>query len=610
MISIKATLSKKLLIIVSILLIGSMGLNAQTVLPCYAIASSYGIDSALVEDTTQVTQWLNTLPDTSLGNRGTQCALLNTKVQHMLSSLRNTYPEHDGKLWIDSNTCITDHKTYALKLSALSKFLMRKAAEYDRREQERILTELRVAEQEARAKAQAEQQARNDSLAALKTAIIEMHRQISQLTDGESTDDRRRQARLKDIYFCYLSLYNKYDLSPAYATSVQLQQLRILLNVQRSITDSLLGPNSYDRRIAAFVNTIKQRCATGHKEVSKAYYQNFHGTEIPVNFSNVAEYRDFVNKLEEMICVQEYYLRSVDILEQMDRGTATVMHRAAKRRNVQASYKAALASLDKVPAFVSPKEGDAFLRKLEDFVETQQQYIVVMDHMDSIDLRGKEVVYACGKHFADVAAAYNELASTYDFSPSFTTSEGAAFYDKTLDDFEEMQDAYLKIIDLRQTIKTQDDKLLDNKKLPREVRSGYKLIKGLTQIKPDFSTMARGELFIDGLKKFISLQGKVEAIAYSQLEIDNDEQRLKLMGKANRHTVNAYKLLRHDMKQDFTITAESDLDEYAKYQERQRRLQGQFINIIQSNERTEYNRRFQGVRDPTKIRLILDSRKS
>lgn len=590
-------------------LAGSMGVKAQTVLPCSAIAPSYGIDSAMVDDTARVAAWLNAMADTSYGNKGTQCALLNTKVQHMLSSLRNTYPERDGRLWLDSATCIADHKAYAQRLSALSKLLMRKAAEYDRKEQESILDALRAAEAEARAKAQAEQQARNDSLTALKAEITDMHRQISQLTDGEGVSDRGKQARLKDIYYCYLSLYNKYDLSPARTTSLQLQQLGALLEVQRSIADSLLGPNSYDRRITAFVNKLKQRCAAGHKEVSKAYYQNFRGAEVPVQFNSTTEYRRFINRLDDMVSLQECYMQTVDVLERMDHGTATVLQRAANRRNVQASYKAALGSLDKVPTFITLKEGKAFLGKLEEFVQTQQQYVAAMDHMDSIDRRGKEVLDACGRQFGDVAAAYKELAATYDFSPTFTTLEGAKFYDKTLDDFEVLQDTYMRILALRQLIKAQDERLLGDRGLPREVRAGYKLIKGVTQTKPDFSSVARGELFIDGLKKFMGIQDKVAAIAATQKEIEKDEQRLKLMGKANGNTVAAYKLMRNDMKLDLIITSEGDLDEYTRYQERQRRLQGRFIDIIQSDERTDYNRRFRGVREPDKVQLILDSRR-
>lgn len=580
--------------------------RSQNVLPCAAIATSYGLDSTLVKDTSQLVRWLQSLPDTSYSSLSTQCALMNTKVQHMLSSLRNTYAVRHDTLWLDSSTCITDHEAFCANLSRLSRQLLQKSAEYDQKEQQRMFIAIKAAEAAARKKAEADQKARNDSLMVIKTTIDDLHHQISSLCDGNGITDKNQLKRRKDLYYCYLSLYNKYDLSVTQASSQQLQQLSALCAVQHNIVDSVLSSDSYETRMAQFANQLRQRCLNSHKEIAKSYVRTFREVEVPIAFSTVPEYYKFTQKLKDILAVQQAYLQVAALCEDIDRGSAEVLQQALRHKSVQTSYKSALELVDMTPAFTTLKESEHFIGKLQTFKEVQGKYITIMNHMDSIDMRGKDVLLQCGKEYSDLANGYKELVAAYDFSPTFTTPDGADFYDKTLDDFEVMQDTYIRLLALRQLITAQETKILDNSMLPRDVKTGYKLIKSVTQMKPDFNTVARGELFVNSMKDFITTQEKVLVIADKQKNIEDNIRQLKVWNKANSGTVHAYTVLRNEMKQEFIITTPADMDEYAKYQDRQLRLQERFMSIIQSDERIDYNKRLKGVREADKIRLIMN----
>lgn len=583
-------------------------MQSQTVLPCSAIASSYGIDSSLVGDTMRLNQWLASMPDTSYSNLGTQCFMLDTKVQHMLSSLRNTYSIRENLLWLDSTTAIRDHESYAAKLSDLSVVLLRKSAYYDQKEKRRMLDEIRKAGADARAKAAAEQQARNDSLAVLKDEINTLHHQVDRLTDGAGKRDKTQLSRMKDLYYSYLSIYNKYDLSTLQASTQQLAELRELAVLQHNIVDSLLGDNSYERRIQAFSNTIRQRCANNHKEIGKSYMRTFRDVDVPIHFSNIGEYDRYAQQLKDILAVQQSYLHVIELCDSIEFGNRNVLLAAQHHKQVITSYKTALSMIDMVPTFTTRKEGDRFIGKLQEFLSVQNKYLQVMQHMDSIELRSRNVLLECQKYreYSDLASAYKELTQRYDFAPSFTTLEGAAFFDKTLDDFELLQDTYLRILALRQLISAQEDRIMNESYLPMEVKKGYKLIKSATQMKPDFGTVARGELFIQTMKDFIKMQEKVQLTATKQKAIDDNIRRLKAWKKTNPGTIHAYTILRNEMKQEFIITSKADLDEYDKYQDRQLKLQENFIKVIQSKDRIDYNRRLKGVREADKVRLIMN----
>lgn len=582
--------------------------QSQTVLPCSTIASSYGIDSTLVDDTARLNQWLASLPDTSYSNLSVQCFMLDTKVQHMLSSLRNAYPIHDNLLWLDSTIAIRDYKSYASKLSNFSEVLLRKSAYYDKMVKQRMLQEIRKAEAEARTKAVAEQKVRNDSLTVLKEEIDGLHHQMDKLTDDTRQRDKTQISRMKDLYYSYLSIYNKYDLSIQEASTQQLGQLRELKSLQRNIIDSLLGENSYERRIQAFTNTIRQRCATNHKAIGKSYIRTFRDVDVPIHFNSIRQYYDYVQQLRDILAVQQSYIHVIELCDSIADGGRKVLLAAKRHKQVITSYKAALDMVDMEPAFTTRKEGERFIGKLQEFLSVQEKYLQVMQHMDSIDMRSRDVLTECQKsrEYSDLSSAYKELLQNYDFSPSFTTQEGAAFFDKTLYDFEVLQDTYLRILGLRQLITAQEDKILEGSYLPMEVKRGYKLIKSVTQMKPDFSTVARGELFIQSMKDYIRIQEKVLLAAAKQQDIDGNIKRLKAWKKNNPGIVHAYTILRNKMKQEFIITSEADLDEYITYQDRQLKLQDKFINVIQSEERMDYNRRLKGVRNAEEVRLIMN----
>ncbi len=578
--------------------------SAQTVLPCTFLAASYGLDSTLVVDSTRLDSWLNEQADTTYANLSLQCSLLNTKVQHMQNSLRGSYDIKNDTLWLDSTACIVDHGPFFAKLDALSQSLLQRGEWYDQLEQQRIIEAQRAAEEAARAKVLAEQQARNDSAIMIKAHLEESHNRIGDMCDGIGVSDRTQQKRLKDIYYSYLSVYNQYDLSLTQPTTQQLSILEELSALQMHIIDSVLSPNSYHARIAQFPAHLRQHSSSGHKEVYKSYQRNMRNVEVPIHFNSISEYNRFVQMLKDVLTVQHLYIETVDKREEIVRNSTAVLKHASKRSEVQDSYKEALALVDQVPVFISIKEGEEFVQHLCFFTEVQGRYILAIDHLDSIDARGRRLVKQC-KEYKDLTTAYKELCEVYDFTASFSTLEGADFFEKTLDDFEVLQDTYIHLLSLRQCIDRQDKQLKDNS-LPRDVKSGYQKIKKLTKFKPDFTNVPQSVLFVENMNTFIAMQQQMLLIEEKQQAIENNLKQLKTMSKANAAIVKAYHMLRDEAEQKFEILSLDDLEAYIRYQERQLNLQGRFMEAIQSPERADYNRRLEGVRSSEKVHAIMN----
>ncbi len=588
-----------------LLLVFGNRVAAQTVLPCASLAASYGLDSTLVLDSTRLDIWLQEQPDTGYAALSMQCSLLNTKVQHMLGSLRNGYVVKNDTLWLDSTVCVVDHEVFIVKLSALGQTLLRRSVLYDQMERTRIQEARRAAEEAARAKALAEQQARNDSAAVMKVRLEEQHNRIGDLCDGIGVSDKKQLKRLKDIYYSYLSIYNKYDLSLLQPTTLQLLNTEELLALQEHILDSVLSPTSYHARIAQFPTQLRLRSSNGHKEVYKSYQRHMRDAEVPIHFSTLSEYGRFVQMLKDVITVQQSYIEVVELREEIVRNSATVLKHASHRSEVQSSYKAALALIDQVPTFVNIKEGEAFIQYLSLFTEVQGKYMDAIDHLDSIDVRGRRLLKQC-KEFKDLTTAYKELCEVYDFSVSFSTLEGAAFFERTLDDFEVLQNTYLHLLSQRQCIKRQEKQLLSDNNLPRDVKKGYQKIKSLTKFKPDFANVPQSEMFVENMNAFIAVQQQVLLIESKQQVVEDNLKQLKAMSKANAPIVKAYHVLRNEAEQEFEILSMADLEAYVRYQERQIYLQERFMQVMQGDERADFNRRLKGVRNSEKIHLIMN----
>ena len=404
------------------------GLAAQTLLPCSTLAAAYGIDSALVGDTAAATRWLEAQADATPGGPAARCAALNTKVQHFLAGLRSDYPERDGKLWVDSVTCIADHKAYAQKLSALSAWLLRKEAECDSKEQHRWLQAQWRTAQEAQAKERAQERTRADSLDALLREVNALHQRIGDLTAGHDGDDDARRQRLKNIYYGYLSAYNQYSLTHVDATPLRLRQVTALLKMQRNIADSLLSPHGYDWRIASFMGRLKQRCDTSHPEVSKAYYRNMRHAEVPALFSTTAQYWLFVEQLRDMMGVQHGYLMAVDALERIEQREKTLLNACdEQQQDVATAYRELTATQNLIPAFTTLEGARAFLQSLDHFEALQETYLQVISLRQQIEKtdqslrRDKELP-------REVWKGYRLLVEATPLQPHFATaSDGQRF---------------------------------------------------------------------------------------------------------------------------------------------------------------------------------------
>lgn len=574
-------------------------------LSCSALAANYGVDSNFVADTTQVLRWLQQQRQ-DYAHLASQCSLMDIRVQNMQQSLKSTYEERDGVLWIDSMTCIVGHKDYLARLATLSSFLRRQATQYDRLEQRRIVEEIKEAENKAKRKAQQEQEARNEQLTALKQSIVNRHQAIGRACDANGVTDKNKIKSLKDIYYAYLTIYNKYDLSQTVGSEAVLKAFQQLESLQVHLQDSILGPNSFAFRIDDFRNKLKLACGKDHVDVYKSYLRVAKRLSVPATFSSLAEYYDYAQQLADIIELQQNYIRAIDLRQQIAAGTTDITARCGKNyRNILTSYRTVLGQIDQIPAFITLGESLRFLSQLEEFVQVQKRYTAAIDHIEMINKKGTQVVAACPPSASDLPGAYRALVEAYNFVPDFATLDGADFYEQTLLDFEKLQSYYLSIIALRDTINHKETSLLKDSGTPKEVSAGYKTLKAQFNFTPNFTNTTRAEAFIDDLHTFINIEERLLSAVGTQKTLDANSRTLKELKKENPNTVKAYELLRSEAEQKIIIGAPADIERFTRYQASQLKLQTLFLKAINSADRADYNNRLKKVKETDKIRLIM-----
>ena len=282
-----------------------------TVLSVGEILGNYGLDSALVNDTAAAIAAVDT-GDKSYVDLTSLCVSLRTKAQQALQSIENDYVVRDSLVWIDSNTVLGDVTIYSYRLRRYADLMGRLSVRYSRLEQQRIEAEKEAARQRAIEEARRQQEARDKRASDLKGNIDRHHRAIITATDGIGVTDKGKLKALKDLYYSYLMVYNKYDLSSGPATHDLISRLDELNAFQTDLLDNVLGHNSLPYQIENFKNVLKLRCEKDNNDVYRSYTKVFKRTAVPISFADIAEYEDYISRMQTMINVQQRYLQTLD----------------------------------------------------------------------------------------------------------------------------------------------------------------------------------------------------------------------------------------------------------------------------------------------------------
>lgn len=586
--SLRMKFTKTIFIAASLLAVNIM--QAQGVMPLSVkdISPSYGIAPRYIENPTSFCQYLDSLPQDNKALTDS-CIALNTKVRNLLNTLRHDYHIQHDTIWIDANNAIVDFATYQTKLELLSEYAHERSHTYIERENNRINTI-----------EQAELKLRKDT-------INSRHRTIVNACDAFGVTDKNRIKELKDLYYAYLSVYNRYDLSMKRSDSTYRNELRKFSDFQKELIENMVDPNNnYTTRINSFANTLKLRTAHNHVDVYRSYQRVFKLESNPVNFSSINEYHDYADRQEEILELQQSYIKVVEMREQMaDNSRKIISLYSPKYSSAAKTYKEIADVIETIPSFTTLVSAHDFCTRLQEFIDVQKCYLSDYSRLLSITTKGDSIRYACTSKTHDVAKAYKALYDGFVLTPTYRTLDDAVFYAKTLDNFEALQSQYDSILALRNEIEQCRNAITTGWMKHLKVYNGYMAISKQYVLTPSFITIEDGNRFISHLREFLDMEHLcINAIeTYQKSEALADTINILSTNYKNIHK--ASQRLENDYLSTKTISSIESLSNFAEEYKRNIRAQEVILKLLRGRDAHATDNRLKDVKSPSQIEIIL-----
>lgn len=534
------------------------------------------------------------------------CNVQRRRINRFRTSLLDDYKWDRDLVWMDSTHCILDAGPFVHTAQKRIELLEEISEFYEAEEKKRIEEERKAAEAHAIMESIRIQQEKDDLLVWYQDTIKALHQEISTVCDGKTLTDKERLKQLKDFYYAYLSIYNRYDLSSRSTEEHRFEQLKELKQFQTEMLDSILGENSYATRINEFSSTLKARCGKAHADINKSYAKAIKRMQVPVNFKTLAEYRQYVHSLQEILAVQDYYLMTIEYRDTLASNNNKLQNLASrKHKEINTSYQQMLSDFNLVPEFTNKKEGEQYMAMIQELTLVQEEYIAAFGRLDIIERRGDSIISSCPRKIMDMTTAYKQMASKYDFVPSFRNLSGAASYNKHLDEFELMQTIYAEGIALRSAIAAKADTITGSRTSPKGLNAGYKQMSSYTVFTPTFSTVSGGEQYLSQLREFLTIQDKFITIIVTNDKIESTSRRYKTAFREYPNISKAYERVLKTYDYDLNILSMVDINNYIKHQQQVVGMQARFDEVLNGTEKSQYNDRLKKEKDVENIKLIL-----
>ena len=579
--------------------------TGPTVLSVKDILNNYGLDTSWVDDTAGVMQYLGEQPQDYVALTNL-CVSIRTKAQRVIQSIENDYQFRDSIIWIDSNTVLADYPIYEYRLRRLAELMGRMSIKYSRLEQQRIEAEKEAARQRAIEEARRQQEERDRTADELRANIELHHRAIITACDGAGISSKSKLKELKDLYYSYLMVYNKYDLSGGHATNEGISKLDELNSFQNDMLENVLGQNSLPNQIDNFKNVLKVRCEGGNSDIYRSYTKVFKHTSVPVSFADVKEYEEYVNRMRTITTIQARYLQTIEMRATIASGNEAIASRYGKKyRDVVSAYKEVLATVNQLPAFTTNAESILFIQSLEDFIEAQQIYLDDYSALEDISSRSDSIIRGAQSRFHDIVDAYRNIEGSLRPIPQFRDAEGALLYEQQLEDVRNVQQCYLNVIKKRDIIARNEDTLTGARKLDRILYNGYRLLRRQVDLRPQFTNVERGRSFLDMLNQHIEMQQLCLNTIRKLQTIETNEKFITDKDNRYRNISKAYQRIRKAYNGVDEITNTEDLRRYSRQCDYILEMQEAFIKTMRGTTAAESDNKLKRENDIEKIRLVV-----
>ena len=581
---------RKYIYITALLLcLASFHTKAQDTIPISVkeLAPDFNIRPLFLDDTIHIARYLD-----SLGGENhaiaDSCVTLNSKLLAMHNVLLYDYRHSGDTVWIDATHYLEDYVFYTQRIEELSQFVLDRAHRYLDRE---------------RKHQQVQQQ---NVLNLRRDSINRAHRSIVNACEGIGVSDKERKKELKDIYYAYLSVYNRYDFSMKRSDPQYIADLDKFFAFQQDLLGNLLGSNNYTARINNFANTLKVRCGHDHSEVLRSYQRAFRSKAAPVAFSTLREYYDYTATLQEIINIQNSYITVVELREKINANSKRITSLyGARFHDVTKTYQEVVASVNMIPSFNTLPNANAFVATLQEFTQVQDSYLNDHIRLSAIQSHGDTIRRRCGSRYGDVAKAYKTLSEANPMLPTYRTLDDATRFSYTMGHFEALQRQYDTIISTLQFIDYLRDSISQHWMQHLTIHSGLQTVTKQYVFVPTFIDLRGGHEFIQQLNDFsdveqrclyaISLASQSKAL---NEQIQPEMQRFRQIRKTYSKMEKEY----------LTIKAINHLTElyvYCRQYEAFISVQERFLEIVKSAEAPNIDNQLKSNNDPQKIDMIL-----
>jgi len=562
--------------------------QAQNTIPVSAkeLAPNFGIRPIFLDDTIHVARYLDSLNGTNSAMTDT-CVTLNAKLMALANVMLYDYRHSGDTVWIDATHYIEDYQTYTGRINTLSKYILQRAHDYIDQEHLR------------------QDNLQQTALNLCKDTIDRQHRTIVNACEGIGISDKDRKKELKDIYYAYLSVYNRYDFSMKRNDSSYLADLNEFSHFQKHLIDNLLSNTNYSAKINNFVNTLKVRCENGHTDVLRSYQRSFRQAMPMVSFASIKSYYDYVNSLETIIEIQNSYMAVVDLREQINATSKriTTLYNP-KSKDVAKTYQEVAATVNMVPSFTTLTDAQTFIEDLQEFTQVQNCYLQDYDRLSKIQDHGDSIVKRCGMKYNDVAKAYKQISSVNSMAPKYMTLDDASRFGLEMERFELLQRQYDTIVSLRQQIDAYKDTISKGWMSHLLVYNAMQNIRKQFVFTPTFIDAAGGSEFIDQLIDCRDM----ELTCINAIELADHSKALDDKIAAKIQTYRSLRKAYNTLESEYmTIKSVNHISELAIYIQQ---LEA-FITVQEAvwdklqNDAVNTDSRLKGVKDINQIEIIL-----
>ena len=586
---------KKIILILTLLVVAlPASLSAQEVYPMSVkeLAPAFGVSPLFLDDTVAVGHYLDSISSDSHAITDS-CVAINARVLAFQSIMLYDYPHRNDTVWVNENTYLKDYNFYYAKLSDLSGFVLKRAHDYI--EQEHIRQET----------------IQQNAFNLRKDTITRQHRTIVNACEGFGVTDSDRKKELKDLYYAYLTVYNRYDLSSGRADSVYIGMLDRFCAFQKHLIENFLGSNSYTNRIKNFSNTLKIRCGRTHVDILRSYQRVFRQSTQGVSFSTIKEYYAYVDSLQNIISVQNAYLTVVDLRNKINTSSEQINRLYGSRfHDVIKTYREVANSVNTVPAFSTLYGAKDFIDHMQEFIQVQECYLQDYSRLMLIKEHGDTILRRCSMRYSDVSKSYNTMLNDLSLKsgtpvPNYRSLDDAVRFSSEMDRFEVVQRQYDTIIDLRKQIDRTKDSISKGWISHMIVYNGYQSIRKQVVLTPSFIEPTGGRQFIVELHDFVETQEKcLEAIRLYHEYRRLDDALLQAI-QPYRNIRKAYSRLEKTYVTLKAINHTSELYNYCRQLESFISVQNAIIELTKNNQAPAVDNRLANIKDTDKIEKIL-----